>query len=241
MKSMTESSTGGRAPRHLYYLLIIVLIGAVLRFYRLGYSSFGIDEVYTIYETTNKFVSPVHPPLSFALLYPFITVFGINEFTGRITACLFGIATIPMVYLFGKKVFGRWEGLIASFIVATSFWHIALSQEARMYTQLTFLVIVALYFFVEAVEGGRLKAFLMSTVFLLLAIYTHYLTVLLLPVMFIYLLISGQFKRKLLCRAGLCFALFAIFSLPVLISVLGGFEFKISEGDRYRRQPGQRR
>lgn len=224
MKSRIKLNAAG----HTHYLLLIILIGAVLRFYRLGYSSFGIDEVYTIYETTHGFVSPVHPPLSFAVLYPFMTIFGISELTARVPACLFGIGTIPLVYLLGKQIFGRGEGLIASFIVATSFWHIALSQEARMYTQLTFFVVAALYFFLEAVENGRLKTFLISTVFLVLAFYTHYTAILLLPVMFSHMLISRQLKKEFY-RAGTCLAIFTVLSLPLILSFVGGFEFKTSE------------
>lgn len=218
----------------IYLLILITLLGAILRIYKLGYSSFGLDEVYTLYTTSHGFISPGHPPLSFIIVYQFIKLFGTSEFTARVPSALFGIATIPLVYLLGKEIFGREEGLISSFIISTSLWHIKLSQEARMYTELTFFVIAAFYFFILGIKKINLKFLFASTFFLILAVYSHYSSILIIPVMLLYLVFSRKLLRKeIYSKTVPCFIIFFVFSIPLFPLILELLEFKLSDTARW--------
>ena len=156
------------APRtaNISLLLLITIIGIILRFYKLGYQSFWLDEVHSIYTARGEIYNIGHPPLSFIILRVFLETLGTNEFTARLPACLFGIATIPLVHLLGKQLFNEKSGLIASFIIALSPWYIRWSQEARMYTQLTGFTVLTLYFFYQATQKNIARLYMLSGLFI---------------------------------------------------------------------------
>jgi 4-amino-4-deoxy-L-arabinose transferase-like glycosyltransferase len=61
---------------------------------------------------------------------PFIYWLGNEAWVLRIPAILFGLATVWGIYLLGTELFSTRVGLLAAFLVATSFWHINFSRIA---------------------------------------------------------------------------------------------------------------
>ena len=66
---------------------------------------------------------------------------------------LFGTATIPIIYLIGKRLSGPVMGLVAAVLLAFSVFNIFYAQEARMYTLLAFNAAVAIYALARAADG----------------------------------------------------------------------------------------
>ena len=70
------------------------------------------DELYhgrTAYEHLHG-IAPYensHPPLGKIFIMLGIAIFGMNAFGWRIIGTLFGIAMVPIMYAFGKKLFRR--------------------------------------------------------------------------------------------------------------------------------------
>jgi 4-amino-4-deoxy-L-arabinose transferase-like glycosyltransferase len=184
MKMLARTSLKRKllAPRTLNILLLVLVtfIGTVLRFYRLGSQSLWYDEASSILDARGNLYNVSHPPLSFLILKIVIETLGTNEFTARLPSCLFGIATIPLVYLLGKQLFSEKEGLVASFIIAVFPWYVRWSQEARMYTELTVFTILALYFLYRTTYKETITSYILSAIFATLAFYTHYLAILIL-------------------------------------------------------------
>jgi len=178
------------------YLLLAIIIGAILRFYKLGAQSFWLDEILSITQARLEYYDPVHPPLSFLILRIFLETLGTSEFVARLPACLFGIATVPLIYVFGEHLFGEKEGIVASFIIALSPWYIRWSQETRMYTQLTVFTILALYFFCLATYKNTITFYVLSAIFMTLAFYTHYSAVFILGIIVFWLNTKRFFERK---------------------------------------------
>ncbi|MFX1519048.1 MAG: glycosyltransferase family 39 protein [Promethearchaeota archaeon] len=217
---------------NLFLLVLFTVIGTILRFYRLGYQSFWYDEAASILDANNSLYNISHPPLSYVILRVFLEVFGTNEFTARLPACLFGIITIPLVYLFGKQLFGEKEGLVASFIISVFPWYVRWSQEVRMYTELTVFTILALYFFHHAVHKKTITFYVLSAIFVILAFYTHYSGALILGII-IFWLTSKRFLenrnsstnyKHLVIFFGLC----VILALPlVFITIPQTLTFKL--------------
>lgn len=90
-----------------------------------------------------------HPPLYYVLLKCWVYLFGSSEIVLRIPSVIFGIGTIYMTYLVAKKLFNKNIALTASLLLSTSSLAIYYSQEARMYSMVTFLVSLAAYLFIE--------------------------------------------------------------------------------------------
>src|SRR5262249_21267007 len=61
---------------------------------------------------------------------PFIYWLGNEAWVLRIPAILFGLATVWGMYLLGTELFSARAGLLAAFLMATSFWHINFSRIA---------------------------------------------------------------------------------------------------------------
>jgi 4-amino-4-deoxy-L-arabinose transferase-like glycosyltransferase len=76
----------------------------------------------------------------------------------RLPAALFGILTVWGVYLLGRELFSRPIGLLASFFVATSFWHLVFSRLALRAIAAPLFLTLGLYLLLAGlrrVEEGR--------------------------------------------------------------------------------------
>lgn len=146
-----------------YRLLIIILIlAAVLRFYRLGsYPALNADEAaigYNAYSLIQTGMDehghswPVHfqsfndykPGLYFYLVLPFVKFIGLNEWAVRIPNAIFGVATVLLIYFLVKELFeSEKTAIIAALFLAVSPWHLHFSRGVGRLTlphSLSFLV-----------------------------------------------------------------------------------------------------
>ncbi|HEX3002422.1 MAG TPA: glycosyltransferase family 39 protein, partial [Methanoregula sp.] len=107
--------------RYALALLVLTIIGAVLRFFNLGFNSLWLDEASTytfasmsipgIWEATTG--GEFNPPLFYWIEHLMLT-FGNNEVILRFVPALLGILTIPLVYWAGKEFMDRNVGIIAA-------------------------------------------------------------------------------------------------------------------------------
>lgn len=110
------------------------------------------DEIYharTAYEHLER-VEPyesTHPPLGKILIALGIALFGMNPFGWRIAGTLFGAAMIPVMYMFGKKLFGKkFYAFCSAFLMMFDFMHFAQTRIATIDVYVTFFVILMFYF-----------------------------------------------------------------------------------------------
>lgn len=144
-----------------YWLLGgIVVLAAVLRFFRLGAWSFWIDEIYTINRAgyvIDQATSwpPILRSLSIVLTHYVIDSLGTTEWTARLVPNLIGIASIPIIYFSVRRLFSPVIGLITVLLLAVSPWHLFWSQNARFYTALMLFYFLACLAFFVAIEQDR--------------------------------------------------------------------------------------
>lgn len=120
-----------------------------------GYTSFNgmyFDEVYharTAFEFINgwSIYEWTHPPLGKIIISLGILMFGMNPFGWRFMGALFSVATVFIMYLFGKKVFKK-----TMFAVALSIFSLCeglrftLGRIATVDVFLCFFVVMSYYF-----------------------------------------------------------------------------------------------
>ena len=95
------------------------------------------------YETT-------HPPLGKLLIASGIALFGMNAFGWRIVGTLFGVALVPLMYLFGLKLFrDRFYAFCAAFLMMADFMRFAQSRVAVIDVYGVFFIIVMYYFILD--------------------------------------------------------------------------------------------
>jgi len=152
-----------------------------------------------------------HPPLYYILLKLWSFLFGYSEISLRLPSVVFGVATVYLVYLIGKRIANKNIGILASLFLATSGLHVYYSQEARMYSLATFLVSSCVYFFLT-------KKWFLFSLFLMLVGMTDYVSLFIFPAFLI-----ARFKdwKKMLLSLIPLLTTF-IFWLPIFIKQLAG-------------------
>ena len=126
---------------------------------------------------TGEVHDPAHPFLYFILLHFWMKFFGFSEVGLRSLSAIFGILSIPLMYVFGEKLFNAETGLMAALLLSMSSLHIYCSQEARMYSLAMFLTLLAVLFYYQGLMVDRRIFWVGYTIFSILSLYTHYMAV----------------------------------------------------------------
>lgn len=170
----SQSETSMR--REACLLCAIVVAGAILRLWRLGSKSLGVDEAFSVLLSQKPLpevlTGDLHPPL-FHLLLHFIARWGSSEWLVRLPSALAGIIAVPLTYLVMMKFGLPRAGLWAAALVAVSPVHIHHSQEARMYSILVLLCLTSLYCLVRLLKTQSTLHAFWYVVFTSAAVYTH--------------------------------------------------------------------
>jgi 4-amino-4-deoxy-L-arabinose transferase-like glycosyltransferase len=165
----------------LLILAVITLAGAWLRLSHLGAQSLWLDEGATVALARASWQHFTwvwwHGEASLQTIY-FLLMrgwihLGSSEAWVRSLSAIFGIASIPMMYVVARKFTGVTWSLAAAGLLAFNPTHVYYSQEARSYSLAMFLVLVSTYFFVSAVDDGRARDWVWWTVFSAAAFYSH--------------------------------------------------------------------
>ena len=165
-----------------------MLLGAVLRFYGLGFQSLWSDELASWDISNRETISQViggvrsddHPPLYFLILRFAQWIFGDSEWALRLPSAFAGWLCIPAIYLLGKRLYSEREGIVAALFLAVFWAPIYFSQEARVYSMLILLSILTSYFWWGVMLSLRYRRELptreaaLYVVCALLCAYVHY-------------------------------------------------------------------
>lgn len=209
------------------YLILtgIVLVGAGMRFYKLGTWSFWIDEVYEIgyaQEALRNLAFPMR--LSLPLTGITLNLLGVSEQSARLAPMLLGILTLPVLFFPVRRVFGTAIALLAIFFVAVSPWHLYWSQNARFYTALLLLYSLAQLAFFQWLETDRPGYLVLSGGLLILAVLERLMALFFVPVVLAYFLalMALRFEKpaglrwRNLMLLGVPAALFGFYQLVTL-------------------------
>lgn len=143
-----------------YLLALIIIISVGLRLYALDVKGFWGDEIWTAQRSSSS-ISAIFSdyldlpgPLYYLagkIALTFLPMLS-TEAALRLPSALVGIATIPMVYLLGKRMAGTSIGLLGALLVAISPYQVWYAQEARFYTFTVFLSLAATLALLHALE-----------------------------------------------------------------------------------------
>ena len=143
-------------------LLLILALGAFLRFYGLSRESLWIDELSTYRAGSYSSLSEmfrqwsahnVHPPGYYLLIWTIQKLWTDTEFALRLPSAISGVLAIPAIFLLGKRLFSFREGLIAAGLMAVLWCPIYYSQEAKAYQMLLLLAIIATFFWIDILRN----------------------------------------------------------------------------------------
>ncbi|MDQ3630786.1 MAG: glycosyltransferase family 39 protein [Actinomycetota bacterium] len=113
------------------------------------------------------------PPLYYALLHAWMAVFGDSEHAAYSLSLLIGLACIPVAFWAGRSLFDLRAGWICAVIAAFNPLVTSYSSQARMYTLIVLLSLVASAAFAHAFLLGRRRMLPLFGAALALLLYTH--------------------------------------------------------------------
>jgi mannosyltransferase len=175
MGGRAEDTVTSRGIWSLLLLAAAIAIGAYLRFDGLGEPSYWLDEILHQHLTTAAAAKPWWQWFGrleeeHAGLYYFTQlatrIFGTSEFAGRSAAALFGLATIPLVWLGVRQPQLPPSSAIAAILLATSPLHVYFSREARGYALIALLTAALIVILLRA------RSLIAACIVLLALLYT---------------------------------------------------------------------
>ena len=166
--------------------LIAITAGAAwLRFHAITAKSFWIDEGASVAIARMDWFNFVrllwrreaNMTLYYLLLRGWIHL-GDSEAFIRGLSVLFALLTFPVLYLLGKRLFGRRSAMAACVLLSVNAFHVRYSQEARAYTLVTLLVTLSSLCFVEASQRPERWKWSVYAITSALAVYAQFYAVL---------------------------------------------------------------
>jgi uncharacterized membrane protein len=164
-------------------LLLVIITGGALRFYRLNFQSLWYDELYTMNEADPAlplkdffaiYLKDEHPPFFFMLERIMFSIFGYEEHIARILPAIAGTLSIYAIYLLGKELLDRRVGLVAAMLMAVNWFGLYFSQEARAYTLLGLFTIFSFLYFLRILKHFKNRDIILYGVSTALMLYCHY-------------------------------------------------------------------
>lgn len=167
--------------RDVVALVLLTALAALLRFYRLD-ASLWYDEVLTLLDYVRLRPSEIvttYTSLNNHILFTLqswmsVAAFGESAWAVRLPAAVFGVATVPLLWLIVRRIgLPSLHADLSALLLALNYHHIWFSQNARGYTGLVFWCLLALFFLIGARRCGLVSAWLGLALSGALAMYTH--------------------------------------------------------------------
>ncbi len=203
-------------------IFLILILALILRLVNLS-QSLWLDEAvqaitsqnsipYIFQEITGDF----HPPLYYFLMHFWVRIFGSSEVALRLPSVLFGIGTVYILYKIAMFMHGKFIATLAAVLLATAPFHVYYSQEARMYSMVTFFASLSFYCLLTPEKSNKNKY--LYFIFTLLMLFSDYYGFLVLLAQGIYLITKKNYKFLLICLFA-CFLIYLPW-VPMLITQL---------------------
>src|SRR6266566_969714 len=163
-----------------WLLALITVVAAFLRFHGIAAKSFWLDEGASVeiarLPWRQFFYVLSHREINMALYYVLLHLWmalGSTEGFIRGLSVLFSVATVPVLYALGARLFGRTAGLLAAWLLAINAYHIRYAQEARSYALVVFMATLGTWLLVRNLQEPASARWAAYAAVCALAVYSH--------------------------------------------------------------------
>jgi len=160
--------------REIALFVILILLTIATRFYELGTRVMSHDESlhtyfsWLLYRGQGYQHSPMmHGPFQFHAIAFTYFLFGASDFTARIPAALFSLATVGMIW-YWRRYLGKWGALIAGFLMLISPYMLYYGRYVRNEAFVGLSGLLMLYAILRHLEAGGKKYLFLLTAALVL-------------------------------------------------------------------------
>lgn len=224
-----------------FFLFLVILLGFILRFYQLGNVPISLhrDETvlgYNAYSIlkTGRDISGIFLPIHFESFFfspagysyfsiPFIALLGLSEFSIRTASVVFGVITIPLIFLITLRLFHKDKnknliGLYSSLILAISPWHINLSRVAVENTIVVFFICLGIFLYLTFLEKKNLLFLFLALISLSINFFIYQAPRVFLPIFIPFLAFSlNELKNIKRAKYFLALLYIILIILPVAL------------------------
>ena len=165
--------SSGKSQKPVSYynviLLIIIVIAATIRLWKLGSASFMHDEfsalIRTGYENLHDLIrdgvmlGDMHPAGVQVFLYYWVKIFGWNEFWLKLPFALMGVVSVYLAYVVAYQWFNKNVGLLSAALISVSQLFVLFSQLIRPYTPGLFFILLLVYFWNKILFDAKKPTF----------------------------------------------------------------------------------
>ncbi len=160
-------------------MVVVLLAASAVRFADLDRQSIWFDEGWSAFAASQPTLADAvradltNPPLYYLLLNIFARFFGTTAYALRWVSSAFNLITIALLYALTRRLFDRKAGVYAAAVAASAALLWWASQEARMYTMLALLVVIAAFAWQRLLERPTRAAWLALWAAELALLYSH--------------------------------------------------------------------
>jgi len=167
-----------------------------------------------------------------------IKIFGtdLNFLSLKIGTVIFGLLTLPFIFLIAKDQSNKWGGLFAFLLAGIGYWPNVISRVGLRYSLYPLFTAPILYFLIRGIKERNTNLFLLSGLFLGLGLHgyssSRILPILVVIVIFLYLLKKESAKFRFQTMLGL--GIVGIGALSVFLPLLrywfdhpGSFSYRL--------------
>jgi 4-amino-4-deoxy-L-arabinose transferase-like glycosyltransferase len=192
------------------FFILTLLIGFFFRFFKLGQTPSGLyldeasigynalsilktgkDEYGQTFPALFRSVGDFKTPTYIYLTSPLVALFGLSPFSVRLLSALFGLFTLPVLYLLLRKIIkskhSQVVALVSMFFLSVSPWHIILSRTAYESTVALLFLLLGIFLFIKSLEKSWIYP--LSATFFGLSFISYHAERLLAPVVVLSLLV----------------------------------------------------
>ncbi len=225
---MPETPTSPSEGRWIAVVVGAAVLAAALVAFRIGRHGFWYDEGSTI--------GTVDRPLGDALwrianwelnqsTYHLLVVGWQRLVDGeaalRSLSAVFAVASVPLVWLLGRRLVGARAAALAAVLLALHPYAIQWGQQLRGYSLLVLLTVASTLLFVRAVESPTWRNSIAFGVVTALSVYTQFFAVLVAVAQVASLVVRGAIPRRLLVGAGSTVGLLLLPALEFFVNRRG--------------------
>ena len=225
----------------IYYIVLtfVIALAIALRFTALNAVGYNSDEA--VYAGQGAALAQVpilkdlfpifraHPLLVQSLL-AISYHFGDYDVTGRFIAAAFGVATVFLTYMIGRRLYGRRPALFAALFMALMPYHVIVSRQVLLDGPMTFFCTMTLYLMVRFAETERPIWLVGAGASLGLTVLAKEPSLIMVGAVYAFLALSPQIRIRIptiIASLAVMMGIVAVF--PLSIALAGGGSSKTTQ------------
>lgn len=188
------------------YFILLFLIGILFRIYNINFDDLWIDEISTFWianpninilnSYNNNSALELQPVLFNFIVRFYYSIFGYNDYYGRYIPSFFSILSIISTSYLSWLISKNKSYLLTAFLISFNVYLITYAQELRVYSLVFFFISLSILFYIYSLKNDNFFNIFLFITFVLLSIFLHPFSLILLFSIFFHLILILIFKKK---------------------------------------------